>query len=145
MFLLIFKSIKAMIIGLIPNIFVASSVIGMFGLLKIPLDIMTITVASISVGKAVDNTLHYMYRLKKELKQSNYDYEVSILNTHMSIGLAIRYTAITISAGFLILMLSNFKPTILFGVFTSFALLTSFIISLTLLPNLLLRFKLFNK
>ena len=145
MFLLIFKSVKAMIIGLIPNIFVASSVIGMFGLLKIPLDIMTITVASISVGMAVDNTLHYMYRLKKELKQSNYDYEVSILNTHMSIGLAIRYTAITISAGFLILMLSNFKPTILFGVFTSFALLTSFIISLTLLPNLLLRFKLFNK
>ena len=68
---------------------------------------------------------------KKELKLSNYDYKVSILNTHMSIGLAIRYTAITISAGFLILILSNFKPTILFGVFTSFALLTSFIISLT--------------
>ena len=145
MFLLIFKSFKAMCIGLLPNIFVATGVIGVFGLLNIPLDIMTITVASISVGMAVDNTLHYMYRLKKELKQNNYEYEKSIVNTHMSVGLAIRYTALTISAGFLILILSNFKPTILFGVFTSFALLTSFVISLTLLPNLLFRFKLFSK
>ena len=145
MFLLIFKSFKAMCIGLLPNIFVATGVIGVFGLLNIPLDIMTITVASISVGMAVDNTLHYMYRLKKELKQNNYEYEKSIINTHMSVGLAIRYTALTISAGFLILILSNFKPTILFGIFTSFALLTSFVISLTLLPNLLFRFKLFSK
>ena len=143
MLLLIFKSFKVMVIGLIPNIFVASSVMGLLGLLNIPLDIMTITVAAISVGMAVDNTIHYIYRYKKELKK-NSSVDMALKNAHSTTGRAIFYTATTIAAGFSILALSNFFPTILFGIFTSTAMILAFISSLTLLPNLLVKFKVFQ-
>ena len=143
MLLLIFKSFKVMVIGLIPNIFVASSVMGLLGLLKIPLDIMTITVAAISVGMAVDNTIHYIYRYKKELKKTN-SVEKALENAHTTTGRAIFYTATTIAAGFCILSLSNFFPTVLFGLFTSLAMVLAFITSLTVLPNLLVKYKVFQ-
>jgi predicted RND superfamily exporter protein len=143
MLLLIFKSFKIMIIGLIPNIFVASSVVGILGLLKIPLDIMTITVAAISVGMAVDNTIHYIYRYKKEIKITN-SIEMALQNAHTTTGRAIFYTAATIATGFSILSLSNFFPTQLFGIFTALAMLIAFISSLSLLPNLLVKFKVFQ-
>ena len=143
MLFLIFKSIKIMIIGLIPNIFVASSVMGLLGLLNIPLDIMTITVAAISVGMAVDNTIHYIYRYKKELKVTNSG-QNALKNAHATTGRAIFYTASTIAAGFCILSLSNFFPTILFGLFTSIAMILAFVSSLTLLPNLLVKYKVFQ-
>ncbi len=143
MLFLIFRSIKVMIIGLIPNIFVASSVMGLLGLLKIPLDIMTITVAAISVGMAVDNTIHYIYRYKKELKITG-STSLALSNAHATTGRAIFYTASTISAGFLILSLSNFFPTILFGLFTAIAMILAFISSLTLLPNLLVKYEVFK-
>jgi len=143
MLLLIFKSFKIMIIGLIPNIFVASSVVGVLGLLKIPLDIMTITVAAISVGMAVDNTIHYIYRYKKEMKSTN-SIEMALQNAHTTTGRAIFYTAATIATGFSILSLSNFFPTQLFGIFTALAMLIAFISSLSLLPNLLVKFKVFQ-
>ncbi len=143
MLLLIFKSFKVMVIGLIPNVFVASSVMGLLGLLKIPLDIMTITVAAISVGMAVDNTIHYIYRYKKELKKTNF-VEQALENAHTTTGRAIFYTATTIAAGFCILSLSNFFPTVLFGLFTSLAMVLAFITSLTVLPNLLVKYKVFQ-
>lgn len=143
MFLAIFKTFKAMIIGLIPNIFVAMSVLGVLGLSGLPLDIMTITVAAISVGMAVDNTIHYMYRYKKEYINTN-DPLTAINITHTNIGRALFYTAATISIGFSILSFSNFFPTVLFGLFTSMALIISFVSSLTLLPNLLVKSKLFQ-
>ena len=143
MLLLIFKSFKIMIIGLIPNIFVALSVIGLLGLLKIPLDIMTITVAAISVGMAVDNTIHYIYRYKKEIKLTG-STNTALINAHTTTGRAIFYTAATIAAGFSILALSNFFPTRLFGIFTALAMLIAFISSLSLLPNLLVKFKVFQ-
>ena len=143
MLLLIFKSFKVMVIGLIPNIFVASSVMGLLGLLKIPLDIMTITVAAISVGMAVDNTIHYIYRYKKEFKKTN-SVEQALENAHTTTGRAIFYTATTIAAGFCILSLSNFFPTVLFGLFTSLAMVLAFITSLTVLPNLLVKYKVFQ-
>ena len=143
MFLAIFKTFKAMIIGLIPNIFVAMSVLGVLGLLGLPLDIMTITVAAISVGMAVDNTIHYMYRYKKEVKNTK-ESLTAINFTHTNVGRALFYTAATISIGFSILSFSNFFPTVLFGLFTSMALIISFVSSLTLLPNLLVKSKLFQ-
>ena len=142
MLFLIFRSFKVMIIGLVPNIFVASSVMGLLGLLNIPLDIMTITVAAISVGMAVDNTIHYIYRYKKELKKNGSD--IALKNAHSTTGRAIFYTASTIAAGFCILSLSNFFPTVLFGVFTSIAMMLAFLCSLTLLPNLLVKYKVFE-
>ena len=143
MLLLIFKSLKIMLIGLMPNIFVAISVIGLLGILGIPLDIMTITVAAISVGMAVDNTIHYIYRYKKEIKITKSP-DSALVNAHTTTGRAIFYTAATIAAGFSILALSNFFPTRLFGIFTALAMLIAFVSSLSLLPNLLVKFKVFQ-
>ena len=142
MLLVLFRSFKIMFIGVLPNIFVASSVLGLLGVLKIPLDIMTITVASISVGMAVDNTIHYLYRYRSSIEAGDSP-DLSMKASHLSVGRAIFYTAFTIAIGFSILGLSNFAPTSLFGIFTAIALLLAFISSLTLLPLLLVRFKVF--
>ena len=137
MLLILFRSIKITLIALAPNIITAGSVLGMLGILGIPLDMMTITVAAISVGMAVDNTIHYLFRYKTEVQENNATSDNRIINSHASVGRAVFYTATTIAAGFSIFALSNFIPTVLFGVFTAFALLVSFFTSLTLLPYLL--------
>ena len=135
MFLILFRSFKVAILGLIPNVITASSVLGLLGLFSIPLDIMTITVAAISVGMAVDNTIHYLYRYRLELQYQ--DSNQAISTSHDTVGRAILYTAITISIGFLVFTLSNFSPTVLFGTFTAIALTVSLIASMILLPYLL--------
>ena len=137
MLLILFRSIKITLIALAPNIITAGSVLGMLGILGIPLDMMTITVAAISVGMAVDNTIHYLFRYKTEVQENNATSDNRIINSHASVGRAVFYTATTIAAGFSVFALSNFTPTVLFGVFTAFALLVSFFTSLTLLPYLL--------
>ena len=144
MILLLFRSIKITLIALAPNIITAGSVLGLLGVLGIPLDIMTITVAAISVGMAVDNTIHYLYRYKTEVKNRSLTNDQSILNSHETVGRAVFYTATTIAAGFSIFALSSFTPTVLFGLFTAFALLVSFFTSLTLLPFLLKSFNAFS-
>ena len=137
MLFIIFKSIKITLIALTPNLITAGSVLGLLGILNIPLDIMTITVAAISVGMAVDNTIHYLYRYKTEAANINITNDQRVLNSHDSVGRAVFYTATTIAAGFSIFALSSFTPTVLFGLFTAFALMISFFASLTLLPFLL--------
>ena len=144
MLLILFRSIKITLIALAPNLITAGSVMGMLGILEIPLDMMTITVAAISVGMAVDNTIHYLYRYKTEAQVKGSASGERIVNSHNSVGRAVFYTATTIAAGFSVFALSNFTPTVLFGVFTAFALLVSFFASLTLLPFLLNFFKAFE-
>ena len=136
MLLILFRSVKIMLAGLLPNILIGIGVLGTMGLLRIPLDIMTITVASISVGIAVDNTIHYLYKFKSEY-ELNKDFNEAMIGSHSTIGRAIFYTASTISIGFLIFSFSNFIPTIYFGIFTALAMFFAFLVSLTLLPILL--------
>ena len=140
MFLILFKSFSLMFIGIIPNLISALLVLGIMGILKLPLDMMTITVAAITVGIAVDNSIHYIYRFKEELK-NHHDYNKTILECHSTIGNAIFFTGITVIFGFSILILSNFIPTIIFGVLTGFAMFIALIAVLTLLPRLLISFK----
>ena len=142
--LLLFRSIKITLIALTPNLITAGSVLGLLGFLNIPLDIMTITVAAISVGMAVDNTIHYLYRYKVEVRNLNLNNNQRVINSHETVGRAVFYTATTIAAGFSIFALSSFTPTVLFGLFTAFALMVSFFASLTLLPFLLKFFNAFS-
>ena len=144
MMLFLFRSLKITLIALIPNLITAGSVLGLLGFLNIPLDIMTITVAAISVGMAVDNTIHYLYRYKIEVSNKDLTNDQRILKSHETVGRAVFYTATTIAAGFCILSLSNFFPTVLFGLFTSLAMVLAFITSLTVLPNLLVKYKVFQ-
>ena len=137
MFLILFRNIKLSLIGVVPNFIAAFFILGIIGLLGIPLDMMTITIAAITIGIAVDNSIHYIYRFKEEFSQIK-DYNKTIKLCHSTVGVAILNTSITIVFGFSILVFSNFIPTIYFGVFTGIAMLLAMISVLTLLPTLIL-------
>jgi predicted RND superfamily exporter protein len=144
MFLVLFRSLRLAIIGIVPNLLAAGIVLGLMGLIGIPLDVMTITIAAIAIGIAVDNGIHYIYRYREEFRQSG-DYIETLRTCHTSTGRAIFYTSTSIIFGFSILMLSNFLPTIYFGVFTGLAMLIALLAALTLLPKLILVWRPFDR
>ena len=137
MFIVLFRSLKLAIIGMFPNLVGACFVLGLMGWSGIPLDMMTITIAAISIGIAVDNTIHYIHRFKLEYARLG-DYTKAMYACHDTIARAMYFTSITIIAGFSVLVLSNFMPSIYFGMFTSLAMFIALMANLTLLPVLLL-------
>jgi len=143
MFLILFRNVMLSFIGVVPNFMAAFFILGIIGLLGIPLDMMTITIAAITIGIAVDNSIHYIYRFKEEFEKIK-DYNMTVERCHNTVGVAILNTSITIVFGFSILVLSNFIPTIYFGVFTGIAMLLALISVLTLLPKLILVLKPFG-
>jgi len=144
MFVVLFKNIKLSVIGVVPNFIAALLILGIIGLLGVPLDMMTITIASITIGIAVDNSIHYIYRFREEFN-INKDYIKTVKVCHSTVGVAILNTSITIIFGFSILIFSKFIPTIYFGMFTGLAMLLAMIFVLTLLPCLILIAKPFGK
>jgi predicted RND superfamily exporter protein len=144
MFIILFRNIKLSLIGVVPNFIAAFFILGIIGLLGIPLDMMTITIAAITIGIAVDNSIHYIYRFKEEFSKIK-DYNKTLKKCHSTVGVAILNTSITIVFGFSILVLSKFIPTIYFGLFTGLAMLLAMISVLTLLPSLILTIKPFGK
>ena len=143
MFFILFRNFILSIIGVVPNFIAAFFILGIIGMLGIPLDMMTITIAAITIGIAVDNSIHYIYRFKEEFAKIK-NYKLTVDRCHNTVGIAILNTSITIVFGFSILVLSNFIPTIYFGVFTGIAMLLALISVLTLLPKLILVLKPFG-
>ena len=139
MLLFLFRSIKLALIAIIPNLIACFAILGTMGILAIPLDLMTITIAAITVGIAVDNCIHYLYRYREYFKKSN-NHGETIYKCNGTVGVAIRNTSYTIIAGFSILVFSNFFPTIYFGIFTALAMFIALVGSLTLLPSLLKKY-----
>jgi predicted RND superfamily exporter protein len=137
MFIVLFQSFKLALLGMFPNLVGACFVLGLMGWSGIPLDMMTITIAAISIGIAVDNTIHYIHRFKMEYARLG-DYTKALYACHDTIARAMYFTSITVIAGFSVLVLSNFMPSIYFGVFTSLAMFVALLANLTLLPVLLL-------
>ena len=144
MFFILFRNIKLSLIGVVPNFIAAFFILGIIGLIGIPLDMMTITIAAITIGIAVDNSIHYIYRFKEEFSKIK-NYKETIKICHSTVGTAILNTSITIVFGFSILVLSKFIPTIYFGIFTGLAMLLAMVSVLTLLPSLILIIKPFEK
>jgi hypothetical protein len=140
LFLIVFRSISTALIAVIPNIIPSLIILGLMGLARIPLDIMTITIAAIAIGIGIDNAIHYISRFKSELLVDA-DFEASMYRAHNSIGVSMFYTAATVAIGFLVLILSNFIPSIFFGIFMAIAMLSAVFVNLTLLPKLLIFFK----
>jgi len=134
--LILFKSLSWSIVAAIPNFTAALFILGSLGLFNVPLDMMTITIASITVGIAIDNSIHYIYRFREEFKV-NKNYKKTIQICHKSVGKAIINASLTIVFGFSILILSNFIPSIYFGIFTGLAMLTAMTLVLTLMPQLI--------
>ncbi len=144
MLLVLFRSFSLALIGILPNILAAGIILGLMGILDIPLDMMTITIAAITIGIAVDNSIHYIYRFREEYP-GKADYVATLHYCHANIGRAVFYTAITIIIGFSILVMSNFIPTIYFGLLTALAMFIALLAALTLLPKLILIFRPFRK
>jgi predicted RND superfamily exporter protein len=144
MFLVLFRSLRLALIAISPNLLSVAAVLGFMGLLNIPLDMMTITIAAISVGIAVDDTIHYIHRFRHEF-QKDRKYLNTMHRCHGTIGHAMYYTSVTIIIGFSILAISNFKPSVYFGLLTSLAMIIALIAALTLLPQLLILVKPFGK
>tara|TARA_Y100000992_G_scaffold247035_1_gene178480 strand:+ start:1130 stop:3517 length:2388 start_codon:yes stop_codon:yes gene_type:complete len=144
MFLILFRNIKLSLIGVVPNFIAAFFILGIIGILNIPLDMMTITIAAITIGIAVDNSIHYIYRFREEFNKVK-NYKETLKICHSTVGTAILNTSVTIVFGFSILILSKFIPTIYFGVFTGIAMLLAMISVLTLLPTLMLSIKPFDR
>ncbi|MDP6232480.1 MAG: MMPL family transporter [Nitrospinaceae bacterium] len=140
MFMVLFRNIGLAVLAILPNILSAGIILGLMGWLGIPLDMMTITIAAITIGIAVDAAIHYVHRFKQEFAR-NPNYNADVLRCHGSIGRAIYYTSITVTVGFSILTLSNFIPTIYFGFLTGIAMAVALLSNLTLLPLLIVVFK----
>lgn len=145
MFLILFRNTKMVIIALITNLIPISLVFGIMGWLKIPLDIMTITIAAIALGIAVDDTIHFMHRFDFEFKQNSGNYSISIDKALNTVGHPMYHTTIIVVIGFSILMLSNLVPTIYFGLLTAVVMISVLIANLLLLPRLLIILKPFRK
>jgi predicted RND superfamily exporter protein len=140
MLAILFQNIRLAAIAIIPNIMAAGMVLGLMGWLAIPLDMMTITIAAICIGIAVDDTIHYVHRFIDEYSQHQ-DYWLAAQRSHSSIGRAMYYTSLTITIGFSILVFSNFIPTIYFGLLTGFSMIAALLANMTLLPLLIIRFR----
>ncbi|WP_417213927.1 efflux RND transporter permease subunit [Alcanivorax sp.] len=140
MLLILFRSLPVALISMVPSLISASLVLGLMGWIGLPLDLMTITITAITIGIAVDDTIHYIHRFHEELPKDN-DYVATMKRCHGSIGKAMYYTSLTIIAGFSILALSSFNPTVYFGLLTGLAMLVALLSNLTLLPALLITVK----
>jgi len=143
MFFILFRSLKLAVIAMIANIIPIATVFGLMGWAQIPLDMMTITIAAISIGIGVDDTIHYIHRYTQEIKKDG-DYTAALQRSHESIGYAMYYTTFAIIIGFSVLTLSNFVPTIYFGLLTVFAVFMALTADLLLLPRLIVLLKPFK-
>jgi predicted RND superfamily exporter protein len=143
-FVVVFRSLRVALIAIFPNLLAISCVLGVMGWLHIPLDMMTITIAAIGVGLVDDDTIHYIHRFKHEVRAQG-SYQVALHRSHDSIGHAIYYTTVTLVIGFSILSLSNFIPTVYFGLLTVLAITVALLASMTLLPQLLVVIKPYGK
>ena len=136
MLIILFKNLTLAFIGTLPNVFTALFILGSMGIIGIPLDIMTITIAAITIGIGVDYAIHYIHRFKKEMKNGcSYDQAINTVQT--TVGKALYYTSITITLGFIVLVSSHFMPSIYFGLFTSIAMVISLLATFTIIPLLL--------
>ncbi len=136
MLVILFRNFKLAVIGTLPNIFTALFILGLMGVLGIPLDIMTITIAAITIGIGVDYAIHYIHRYKKEFAQNGDNFQ-AIYRSQTTVGKALYFTSITITLGFIILVLSNFVPSIYFGMLTSIAMLVALFATFSIIPLLL--------
>jgi len=143
MFLFLFRSFKIALLAITVNMVPISVIFGIMGVAGIPLDMMSITIASIALGTTVDNTIHYLYRFRDELARDG-DYIASMHRAHGTIAFGMFYYSLATIVGFLVLVTSNFIPTLIFGLLTVIVLLVAIVSDLLFSPLLVVFFKPFG-
>jgi len=137
---LLFRSLKIALLAVLPNVIASGSILGMMGLIGISLDFMSITIAAITIGIGIDFAIHFIYRYRYEL-QKGLAIKDAIDKANSSIGQSLSYTTAIITFGFSVFVLSNFIPSIYFGMLISLAMVISLFGTLTLLSSLLAKYK----
>jgi len=137
---LLLKSIRFGMISMIPNLVPIVITLGVMGFLNISLDVATIMIASVAIGISVDDTIHFLYRFKREFEKDKQYYQ-AIQRTLTGVGKAILFTTIIATSGFLIFCLSSFKPIQHFGLLTGITMVSALISDLFILPSCILLFK----
>jgi len=132
--MLLFRSIRIGLVALIPNVLTTLFILGFMGWTAIPLDLMTITIAAIAMGIAVDDTIHFTHQFREDRAEGA---EAALGNSFHKVGLALLYTSVIIAVGFSVLGFSDFVPGIYFGLLTALAMLVALLTNLTLLPVML--------
>jgi predicted RND superfamily exporter protein len=143
MFYLFFRTVRRTLVALIPSIISTASVLGFMGLAGIPLDMMTITVVAVGLGMAVDNGMHYLHRFGHEV-ELDWDYVAAMHRCHATVGNNMFYASLPVIIGYATLVMSNFVPTMLFGLLVAFAMTLCLASDLLLLPAIVLVFKPFG-
>ncbi|MDO6446695.1 MMPL family transporter [Colwellia sp. 1_MG-2023] len=145
--MMIFSSLKIAVISLVPNIITTAIIMGIMGWFAIPLDLMTITIATVAMGISMDDTIHYVHRYLEENASNNQINNADtsaklniIKQTNLSVGYALMYTTVIIVIGFGMLVFSNFVPSMLFGLLTSIAMFVALITDMTILPVMLKKY-----
>ena len=134
------KSVRFGLISMIPNLVPIVITLGVMGFLNISLDVATIMIASVAIGISVDDTIHFLYRFKREFEKDKQYYQ-AIQRTLTGVGKAILFTTIIATSGFLIFCLSSFKPIQHFGLLTGITMVSALIADLFVLPSCILLFK----
>ena len=140
--LMIFRSLKIALIALVPNVLTTLGILGLIGWLGMPLDIMTITIAAIAMGIAVDDTIHFLHAWLQGRKEGSARTQAERASTAAfgHTGLALLFTTTIIAVGFSLFGFSNFIPSVNFGFLTATAMIMALVTDVTLLPVLLNKF-----
>ncbi len=138
------KNVKLTIISMVPNLFPIFATVGLMGLLDIPIDTMTVMIACITLGIAVDDTIHYLVWFRRNIS-SGMDIKSALIKTYKSVGKPIVITSAVLFLGFITLLLGSMHPIKMFGLFTAFAIFTALVSDFVLLPALILIFKPFGR
>ena len=138
---IMFLSAKVGLIAILPNIYPIIMNFGIMGWMGIRLSMATSLIASIAIGLAVDDTIHYLYRYNREFKK-DLNKDRALRDTIKHIGKPIIFTTLTISIGFSILLFSHFKPTATFGFLIVVTMVFALIGDLIILPSLMLHVEL---
>ncbi len=137
----LFLSAKVGLIAVVPNIFPIVVNFGIMGLFGIPLSVATSLIASVAIGLAVDDTIHYQVRYNREFKK-DLDKDRAMRTTLIAVGRPIIFTSLTIGIGFSVLLFSHFQPTAIFGLLMVITMICALVGDLILLPTLMMHVEL---
>lgn len=138
--MIVFRSVRLGLVAMIPNVFPVLIAGGVMGFLKIPLEFVTMTVAPMIMGLAVDDTIHLLSHLKDDLKQSD-DFTASVTRTFSTVGSAITETTIILCLTFLVFTFSKVNSIINMGILTCSGMLAAYLADIFVTPILIKKLK----
>ncbi|MBZ0327832.1 MAG: MMPL family transporter [Altibacter sp.] len=133
-----FRSLRMILISLIPNLLPLLITAGLMGILGVPIKPSTILVFSIAFGISVDDTIHFLAKYRQELIANNWKIKKSVYAALRETGVSMFYTSIVLFFGFSVFTISSFGGTVALGALVSATLLFAMLANLLLLPSLLL-------